>query len=76
MDEVEHMDEFVDFSARIFDIPKAVTQKAIARHVDHMHVDGQIDLAGLNEMITLQRQLGAIDRPMTAADITDLRFSG
>jgi ABC-type nitrate/sulfonate/bicarbonate transport system substrate-binding protein len=72
---VEHIDEFIDFSARIFDIPKAVTAKAIARQVDHLNVDGQVDLAGLNEMINLQRQLGAIDRPMTAADITDLRFS-
>jgi ABC-type nitrate/sulfonate/bicarbonate transport system substrate-binding protein len=72
---VEHIDEFIDFSARIFDIPKAVAAKAIARQVDHLHVDGQVDLAGLNEMINLQRLLGAIDRPMTAAEITDLRFS-
>jgi ABC-type nitrate/sulfonate/bicarbonate transport system substrate-binding protein len=72
---VEHVDEFVDFTTRIFDIPRAVTERAVARQIEHLHVDGEVDLAGLDEMIKLQRQLGAIDRPMTAGDITDLRFS-
>jgi ABC-type nitrate/sulfonate/bicarbonate transport system substrate-binding protein len=72
---VEHVDEFVDFTTRIFDIPRAVTERAVARQIAHLHVEGEVDLAGLDEMIKLQRQLGAINRPMTVAEITDLRFS-
>jgi hypothetical protein len=51
-----------------------VAERAIARQIKHLHVDGEVDLAGLDEMIELQRQLGAISRPMTASEITDLRF--
>ena len=39
-----------------------------------MHLDGQLDLKGLDEMIKLQGRLGAIGRPITAAEISDLRF--
>lgn len=71
---VEHVDEFVAFTARVFELPTAVAANAIARQVEHLNVDGEVDMAGLGEMIKLQRKLGALHRPMDAADIVDLRF--
>ena len=71
---VEHVDEFVDFAARVFELPRAVAEKAMTRQIHHLNVDGQVDGNGLAEMIKIQQRLGAIDRPMAVADITDLRF--
>ena len=71
---VEHVDEFTAFTARVFEIPAAVAANAMARQIEHLNVDGEIDMAGLGEMVTLQRKLGALHRPMDAADIVDLRF--
>lgn len=71
---VDHADEFIDFSARLFDLPRPVAERAMARQIGHLNVDGQIDLAGLGEMIKLQRLLGALHRSMTVAEITDLGF--
>jgi NitT/TauT family transport system substrate-binding protein len=68
-------DEFAEFSSRLFGIPLPVARTAVARQSGHLHLDGEVDMAGLDEMIVLQRRLGALQRPMRAGDITDLRFS-
>ena len=71
---VANPDEFAGFLSRLFDIPLGVATAAVARQANHLHVDGKIDMAGLNEMIALQRRLGALNTPMRADDITDLIF--
>lgn len=70
----EHVDEWAAFGARHYDIDERTMRRSIDRELPHMHLDGQVDLAGLDEMIKLQQRLGAITRPMKAADICDLRF--
>jgi ABC-type nitrate/sulfonate/bicarbonate transport system substrate-binding protein len=70
----QNVDEWADFGARHYGIPRDVMARSIARELPHMHLDGQVDLPGLDAMIRLQQRLGAITRPMTAAEICDLRF--
>jgi ABC-type nitrate/sulfonate/bicarbonate transport system substrate-binding protein len=70
-----HVDEWVEFGAHHYGIDAAVMRRSIERELPHMHLDGQVDLAGLNEMIKLQQRLGAITRPLRAEDICDLRFT-
>ncbi|MGE0799148.1 MAG: ABC transporter substrate-binding protein [Lautropia sp.] len=70
----QNVDEWADFGARHYGIPRDVMARSIARELPHMHLDGQVDLRGLDEMIKLQTRLGAIHRPMRAEEICDLRL--
>jgi NitT/TauT family transport system substrate-binding protein len=71
---IENMDEYIDCGVRHFGLKRSVMERAMARETPHYHLDGEIDMKGLQAMIELQRQLGAVNRPMTAEEITDLRF--
>jgi ABC-type nitrate/sulfonate/bicarbonate transport system substrate-binding protein len=55
-----HRDEWAAFTAAHYAIPFSVAARAIARELPFVHVDGQLDLAGLRNAILLQHQLGAI----------------
>lgn len=70
----EHVDEWIDFGTRQYKVTSAVMRRAVERELPHMHLDGQLDLQGLDEMIRVQGRLGAIGKPITAAEISDLRF--
>jgi hypothetical protein len=48
--------------------------KSIAREMNGLHFDGEVDMPGLEQAIQLQKRLGAIAQPMPADDIVDLRF--
>tara|TARA_B100000676_G_scaffold290274_1_gene323616 strand:- start:1334 stop:2245 length:912 start_codon:yes stop_codon:yes gene_type:complete len=67
-------DDFAAFAARQFGISEAAVRRALNREASHYHLDGQIDLAGLQVAVDMQHELGGIDRPMQAAEFTDLRF--
>jgi NitT/TauT family transport system substrate-binding protein len=69
-----HVDEWADFGARYYGIARDVMERSIRRELPHMHLDGDVDLRGLDEMIRLQQRLGAIERPMAVDEIVDLRF--
>lgn len=69
-----NVDEWADFGARHYGISRVAMQRAIERELPHLHLDGQVDLAGLDEMIKLQQRLGAVTRELRAAEICDLRF--
>lgn len=69
-----NIDEWAEFGAKQYGISKSVMRKSIDRELPHMHLDGQIDIRGLEEMISLQQRLGAIKRPLTSEEICDLRF--
>jgi hypothetical protein len=49
-------------------------KRSIEREIAGLHFDGEIDMAGLQQAIGLQARLGAINEPMRAEDIVDLRF--
>lgn len=70
----ENPEEWVDFGVKHYGISEEAMQRALARELPHLHLDGQVDMAGLEEMIKLQARLGAIAQPITAEGICDLRF--
>jgi ABC-type nitrate/sulfonate/bicarbonate transport system substrate-binding protein len=70
----DHPDEWVAFGARHFGITRETMQRSIDREIAGLHFDGEIDMPGLQQAIDLQVRLGAIDKPLRAADIVDLRF--
>ncbi|HUP94259.1 MAG TPA: ABC transporter substrate-binding protein [Burkholderiales bacterium] len=70
----DHPDEWVDFGARHFGITRETMQRSIDREIGGLHFDGEIDMPGLQQAIDLQVRLGAIDKPLRAEDIVDLRF--
>jgi ABC-type nitrate/sulfonate/bicarbonate transport system substrate-binding protein len=70
----EHRDEWADFGAAYFDISRAVMTRSIAREIDDLHFDGQIDRPGLAAALVLQRKLGGVTRDVALADTVDLRY--
>ena len=70
-----HRDEWIAFGADYFGIEPDTMAKSIAREMNGLHYDGDVDMAGLQQAIELQQRLGAITQPMRAADIVDLRFA-
>lgn len=69
-----HVDEWVAFAARQYGIAEATARRAVERELPHLHLDAQVDMAGLRKVIELQRQLGAVTCPLTPEEIVDLRF--
>jgi NitT/TauT family transport system substrate-binding protein len=70
----EHPDEWVAFGAEHFGIDRETMKRSIERELTGLHYDCELDMNGLQQAIGLQESLGAIKGPMTAADISDLRF--
>ena len=70
----EHPDEWVDFGAKHFGITRETMQRSIDREIAGLHFDGEVDMPGLQQAIDLQVRLGAIEKPLRAEDIVDLRF--
>jgi ABC-type nitrate/sulfonate/bicarbonate transport system substrate-binding protein len=71
----EHRDEWADFGARCFRISRDTMMKSIDRELDDLHFDCEIDAAGLEAAIALQRKLGSIASRLQLADILDPRFA-
>ena len=67
-------DEWAAFGARYFGIEREVMQRAIAREINSLHFDCDIDIDGLRAAIALQQRLGAFSRPLQLRDVGDFRF--
>ena len=67
-------DEWAAFGARYFGVDRAIMQRAIAREINSLHFDCEIDVAGLRAAIALQQKLGAFDRELGLRDVGDFRF--
>ncbi len=67
-------DEWASFGARYFGIDRVVMQRAIARELNSLHFDCEIDVEGLRAAIALQQKLGAFDRRLGLRDVADFRF--
>jgi NitT/TauT family transport system substrate-binding protein len=70
----QHTDAWRDFMVEQYAVPAEAASHAIARELPHMHLDGEIDMAGLDNMFAIQHRLGALDGPLRAADVVDFRF--
>jgi NitT/TauT family transport system substrate-binding protein len=70
----QHTDQWVAFAARQYGISESAAQRAVERELPHFQLDCQIDVAGLQQSVDMQYELGGIDRKLTVADVSDLRF--
>jgi NitT/TauT family transport system substrate-binding protein len=68
-------DEWADFGAAYFKIPRETMAKSIDREFDDLHFDCLIDTEGLEAALTLQRKLGAVTEPLSLTDVVDARVS-
>ncbi len=71
---VENLDEWIDYAAEFYRTDRATAERAIIRELPHLHLDGEVDVQGLQEMIELQRRLGAVERHIEVEEISDFRF--
>lgn len=69
-----HREEFAQFGADYFHVDVPTMLRALQREEKDMHHECEIDMPGLDMAIELQRRLGAITTPLSADDITDLRY--
>ena len=69
-----HTDEWRDFMVEQYRIAPEAAARAIARELPHMHLDGAIDMNGLDNMFAIQARLGALGGPLRAEDVVDLSF--
>ncbi len=70
----DNRDEWADFGAHCFAIPRETMMKSIEREFDDLHFDCAIDVEGLRASVELQRKLGAVIKPLLLADIINSRF--
>jgi NitT/TauT family transport system substrate-binding protein len=70
----DHPDEWIAFGADYFGIARKTMARSVERELSGLHFDGETDMRGLQQAIDLQTRLGAIERPLRAQDIVDLRF--
>lgn len=69
-----HRDEWADFGARYFEIPRQTMVDSIAREFQDLHFDCAVDVEGLKAAVSLQRKLGSVSRPLRLEEIVDFRF--
>jgi len=70
----DHIDEWANIGAGLYGTTQEVMRSAIDRELPHFHLDGQIDMGGLEKSVDLQFELGGIPNAMRADDFLDLRF--
>jgi ABC-type nitrate/sulfonate/bicarbonate transport system substrate-binding protein len=70
----QNRDEWADFGAHYFKVPHQTMIRSIDREFNDLHFDCEVDRAGLEAVISLQRRLGAITVALCSADILDDRF--
>ena len=70
----DHIDEWVDIAAELYGTNENVMRSAIDRELPHFHLDGRIDMEGMQKSVDLQFELGGIPTEMNADDFLDLRF--
>ena len=69
----DHPDEFIRFGADYYGIDASTMQASLEREGPNFHNDCELDLAGLETAISLQRRLGAFSKELLVNEITDLR---
>ena len=69
-----NVDEWANTAAGLYGTSTDVMRAAIDRELPHFHLDGQIDVEGMQKSIELQFELGGIPEMMNLEDFLDLRF--
>ena len=69
-----NVDAWRDYVERVLGVDRESAARAAEREFPHYHLDGGVSRPGIETIIKLQRELGAIDRDISADDVLDLRF--
>ena len=70
----DNPDEWAAFGAAHYGTDRATMARSIERERPYLHADGGLEAGHLQQAIDLQRRLGAITAPISAADLLDLRY--
>lgn len=70
----ENIDAWQDFVVRVYGVDQETAARAAAREFPHFHLDGAVSRPGIETIINLQKDLGAVDRDLSADGVLDLRF--
>jgi ABC-type nitrate/sulfonate/bicarbonate transport system substrate-binding protein len=70
-----HREEWADFGARYFRIPRSTMMRSIERELPDLHFDCEVDMEGLAAAIALQQRLGGVPASLRLNDIVDPRFT-
>ena len=70
-----HREEWADFGARYFRIPRSTMMRSIERELPDLHFDCDVDMEGLAAAIALQQRLGGVPASLRLNDIVDPRFT-
>jgi NitT/TauT family transport system substrate-binding protein len=71
----KHREEWADFGARYFHIPRGTMTRSIERELPDLHFDCEVDMEGLAAAIALQQRLGGVPASLRLNDIVDPRFT-
>ena len=71
----KHREEWADFGARYFRIPRGIMTRSIERELPDLHFDCEVDVEGLAAAIALQQRLGSVPASVRLSDIVDPRFT-
>ena len=69
-----NVDAWQDFVVRAFGVEDESAARAAEREFPHYHLDGGVSRPGVETIIELQKELGAVDRDLSADDVLDLRY--
>jgi NitT/TauT family transport system substrate-binding protein len=69
-----NVDAWRDFVVRAFGVERESAARAADREFPHYHLDGGVSRPGVETIIELQKELGAVDRDLLADDVLDLRY--
>ncbi len=70
----EYREEWGDFGAQYFRIPRSTMMQAIARELPDLHFDCEVDIEGLAAAMALQQRLGSVPASLRLNDVLDQRF--
>jgi ABC-type nitrate/sulfonate/bicarbonate transport system substrate-binding protein len=71
----KHREEWADFGAHYFRIPRSIMTRSIERELPDLHFDCEVDMEGLAAAIALQQRLGSVPASLRLNDIVDPRFT-
>jgi NitT/TauT family transport system substrate-binding protein len=69
----DHAEEFIRFGASYYGIDVSTMKASLEREGPNLHNDCEVDIAGLEMAVALQRRLGAFSKELPVIAITDLR---
>lgn len=71
----EHREEWGDFGAQYFRIPRSTMMQSIERELPDLHFDCEVDMEGLAAAMALQQRLGSVPASLRLNDVLDQRFT-